>query len=72
MLDPHMCDVKKESGGPHRPHDAHDAGSGGAAGRSKCTISPNKILKIHVVGNVSGVNTSFDRICAENYVQCRF
>ena len=49
-----MCDVKKESGGPNKPHDAHDAGSWGAAGRLKCTISPNKMLKIHVVGNVCG------------------
>ena len=49
-----MCGVKREIGGPNRPHDAHDAGSWGAAGRLKCAINPNKMLKMHDVGSVCG------------------
>ena len=54
VLKPHICGVKKEIGGPDRPHDAHDAGSWGAAGRLKCPINANKMLKIHAVGGVCG------------------
>ena len=38
-LEPHMCGVKREIGGPNSPHDAHDAGSS---------------LKMHAVGSVCG------------------
>ena len=44
-MKPHMCGVKRETGGPNRPHDAHDAGSWGAAGRLKCAIDPTKRSK---------------------------
>ena len=40
--------------GPNGPHDAHDAGSWGGARRFKCAANPNKTLKIHAVGSVSG------------------
>ena len=36
-----------------KPHDAHDA----AAGRLRGAVNPNKIFKIHAVGNVCGLMT---------------
>ena len=42
VLKLHMCDVKREIGGPNRPHDAHDAGSWGACRALKMRYKPQQ------------------------------
>ena len=53
-LEASLCGVKREIGGQTGPMMLMMLALGGDAGRLKCAMNPNKMLKIHAVGSVCG------------------